>query len=87
MEGAVFTDQGKTVPIDEIQATGGIVLIRDWRAVESGISGTDIRDNFTKEQIVIVEINYDRKSAKLTPASARSEFERYIAELARISER
>lgn len=85
--GAVFTPQGISIPVDEIKATGDIILIEDWRSVESGLSGTDLRDNFTKEQLVGVEIDYDQGSAQLIPAGAKQEFMRYMAELSRMTER
>lgn len=84
--GAVLTANGKQVPIEEIQALNGITMIQDWRAVESGMSGTDIRDTWTKERIVAVEIDYDAQRATLTPASARGSFEKYMAELSRLAE-
>jgi len=84
--GAVFTEYGVLVPFDEIKATGRIMMIEDWRAAESTSLGSDIRDSWTREQIVAVEVNYDQGSATLTPASAKSDFERYMAELSRLAE-
>ena len=84
--GAVLSAHGNSVQIEDIQALNGIVMIQDWRAVESGMSGTDIRDSWTKEQIVAVEIDYDARRATLTPASSRGSFESYMAELSRLAE-
>lgn len=81
--GSVMTPYGTVVPFDEIVAKGSIVAIEDWRAVEAGSAGTDIRDSWTKEQLVAVEINYDQGTASLTPASARSDFDKYMTELSR----
>jgi hypothetical protein len=84
-DGTVFTSGGLKVPIDEVVATGEIVAIEDWRSVEAGITGTDIRDSWTQEQIVGVEVEYDSGRARLIPASAPSMFDKYMEELARIS--
>ena len=84
--GAVLDKNGRLVAIEDIKATGGTMIIQDWRSVESGMGRTDIRDRWTKEQIVAVEIDYDARKITLTPASARSSFIRYMAELARLSE-
>jgi len=84
--GAVLSKNGRPVDIEDIQALNGITIIQDWRAVESGMSGTDIRDTWTKEQIVAVEIDYDAQRATLTPASSRGSFEKYMSELSRLAE-
>lgn len=83
-EGSVFTPEGVPIPIAELKATGGLVLIEDWRAVESGLSGSDLR-SWTVEQIVAVEVDLEAGTATLTPAAAVSSFERYMAELARLA--
>lgn len=84
-DGAVFTPDGLEVPFDEVQATGRLVKIEDWRAAE--VSGTDLRQAWTMEQIVLVEVDYDAGRVSLTPAGARSTFERYMAELALLAQR
>jgi hypothetical protein len=83
-EGAVFTPADLIVPIDEVKATGRMVTIEDWRSVETGGSTTDIRDSWTQENIVVVQIDYENRTAQLTPAGAKDTFTRYIAELSRI---
>lgn len=81
---SVFTVSGMPVPIDELKATGKLIRIEDWRSVEAGRSASDLRNTWTTEQIVGVEIDYDAGTASLIPASAKSTFESYLAELARI---
>jgi hypothetical protein len=83
-DGSVFTAEGVPVPVDELKATGGLVKIEDWRSVETGDVSTDLRTNWTTEQVVGVEVDYENGTANLIPASAKSTFERYMAELARI---
>jgi hypothetical protein len=85
-EGSVFSMEGLSISVDELKATGRLAMVEDWRAIESGLSGTDLRDYWTKEQIVAVEVNYDEGTATLTPAGARKEFERYMADLAQITQ-
>ena len=82
--GSVFTEAGLQIPIDEIVATGRVSAIEDWRSVETGVSGTDLRDYWTREQIVLVEVNHDAGTATLTPAGQKTAFDAYMAELARI---
>jgi hypothetical protein len=83
-DGSVFTEAGAIVPIDEVKATGRLIMIEDWRAVESGASSADLRNAWAIEQIVGVEIDYDAGTANLIPASARSTFATYMSEVARI---
>jgi hypothetical protein len=83
-DGSVFTKYGAPIPIEEVQALGGLVMIEDWRSVEAGISATDLRNTWAVEQIVGVEIDYDAGTAHLIPASAKSSFEQYMSEIARI---
>ncbi len=83
-EGAIFGPHGVPIPFDEVKATGRSIRIEDWRSVETGDS-TRLRDSWTTEQLVAVEINYDQKSVNLVPGSAKKTFERYMAELSRLA--
>lgn len=83
-DGATFGPHGVPIPFDEVQATGKLVRIEDWRSIETGDS-TRIRDSWTTEQLVAVEVNYDQKSVNLVPGSAKKTFERYMAELSRLA--
>lgn len=83
-DGAVFTQAGARVPIDEVKALGSLIMIEDWRAVESGASSTDLRNTWAIEQIIGVEVDYDAGTASMIPASARSSFASYMSEIARI---
>lgn len=84
-DGSVFTRHGTAIPIDEMQATGKLIRVEDWRSVEGGLSSTDLRDSWTTEQIVGVEIDYDGGSATLIPASAKKTFEMHMAEISRLA--
>jgi len=86
-KGAILNQFYHEVDIVDVKALNGITMIQDWRGVESGMSGTNIADSWTKEHIAAVEIDYDSKTVTLTPSSAKYSFGRYIAELARLAER
>jgi len=85
-QGAVKDKNNRTVDVLSMKADGGLVQIRDWRAAESSGSGTGVADSWTTEQISVVEVDYDARSVTLTPAAARSSFEKYMSALARIAE-
>jgi hypothetical protein len=85
MDGAIFTPWGAPVPFDEVKATGRLMRIEDWRSVEAGRSSSDLRNSWTTEQIVGVQVDYESRSVELIPGSAKSTFERMLAELARIN--
>jgi hypothetical protein len=82
--GGVKYATGRTIPIDELVATGKTIVIQGLRNSETGMGAGQLR---IEEQLIGVEIDYDAGTANLIPASARSDFERYMAELARIAER
>lgn len=84
-DGSMFLETGAPVPFDEIQATGRMIEIEDWRAVETGVAGTDLGSSWAIEQLVGVEIDIDANTANLIPGSAKATFERYMAELARMA--
>jgi len=85
-DGSIFTPSGVEVPFDEVKATGQAIEIEDWRAVQSGASGTDLGSYWAREQLVAVEVDYDAKTVKLTPGSAKKTFEVYMQNLARLAE-
>jgi len=85
-DGAIFTPSGVDVSFDEVKATGQAIEIEDWRAVQSGASGTDLGSYWAREQLVAVEVDYGAKSVKLTPGSAKKTFEVYMQNLARLAE-
>lgn len=84
--GSIFTVGGIAVPFDEVQATGQIIEIEDWRAVETGASGADIGQYWAKEQLVATETDYDSGKVKLIPASAKATFTTYMSNLARLAQ-
>jgi len=79
-----LTQFGLPVSADEVQATGRLMLVQDWRSVLN--SGSDLTDEWTTERVVVVEVDYDNMTASVTPANARDDFERYMRELVRIAE-
>lgn len=85
MDGQVFTPWGVRIPFDEVKATGRIMRIEDWRSAETGRSSTDLRNTWMTEQIVGVQVDYASRTVELIPGSAKSTFERMLAELARIN--
>lgn len=83
--GGILNKHGLPIPADEVKAKGQMLLIDDWRGVESDPSLVDSSTQWTLEQLVAVEIDYDAGTASLIPASAISTFETYLKELARIA--
>jgi hypothetical protein len=77
----VYSATGKRVPVEEIQA-GGMVVVGDFRGREATQSGDDYRTQWSSFYLVGVEIDLERKSARLIPAGDRHEFERMMAEMA-----
>jgi hypothetical protein len=86
-DGSIFDAAGHPVPYDEVQAGGGLVKIEDWRAAvmvrDTGMGQTT---DWTTDEILAVEVDYQNKSVQITPAGAKQSFEMYMAELARIAE-
>jgi hypothetical protein len=82
-DGSVFTPGLVELPVDELEATGRIVRMEDWRSVEAGLSATDLR-SWTEEQVVSVEVDYDSRRATITPGSPLSTFVMRMAEMARL---
>jgi len=80
----VYSASGKKVPIEEIQA-GGIVVVADFRGREATQSQDDYRTQWSSFYLVGVEIDYERRSARLIPAGDRREFDRMLTELAAYS--
>jgi hypothetical protein len=83
-DGAVFTRLGMPVAIEEVKARGGSVIIKGWRFGEAGDDSLGILRR-TKKQIVAVEIDYENRTASLSPAGVRSTFTFLMGELSRIS--
>ena len=83
-DGSVFTPLGMPVPIEEVKAKGGSVVIKGWRFAEAGDDSLSVIRRI-KEQMVQVEIDYENRTANLSPAGARSTFAFLMGELSRIS--
>jgi hypothetical protein len=81
----VYTATGKAIHVDELQA-GGIVILSDFRAYEATMSANDYRTQWTSFQLVGVEIDEERGSARLIPAGDRRGFEQFLARLAAANE-
>jgi len=76
----VYTATGKAIHINELKV-GGIVLLNDFRAAEATMSETDYRTQWTSFELVGVEIDEERGSARLIPAGDRRGFEQFLARL------
>lgn len=87
-DGAIFDAHGGPVPFDEVKASGGLVRVEDWR---SAVNTRNVEygklDDWTTDQIVAVEVDYQARTVTLTPAGAKGSFERYMANIARLAER
>ena len=83
-EGGVFTRLGMPVAVEEVKARGGSVVIKGWRFGEAGNASLGILRRI-KEQVVAVEIDYENRTASLSPAGVRSTFAFLMGELSRIS--
>lgn len=80
----VYSATGKKVPVEDIQA-GGIVVVADFRGREATQSADDYRTQWSSFYLVGVEIDYERRSARLIPAGDRREFDRMMTDLAAYS--
>jgi len=78
--GMVFNALGVPIPVDELKATGKLVLINDQRAVQGrDPDNSDIRNKWVIQRIVGVEIDYDNGSAEIVPANPGISFENLLA--------
>jgi hypothetical protein len=76
----VFSATGKKVPVEQIQP-GGIVIVADFRAREAIQSDDDYRTQWSSFQLVGVEVDLDRKSARLIPAGDRDAFQQILTHM------
>lgn len=76
----VYDGTGKAIPVNEIQA-GGMVVITDFRTGEITRLSRDKRSQWGSFQLVGVEIDQERNSARLIPAGDRRAFERLLARM------
>jgi len=80
-----YAATGKAIHLDELQA-GGIVLLNDFRAYEATMSAADFRTQWTAFELVGVEIDEERGSARLIPAGDRRGLEQFLARLSAATE-
>lgn len=74
----VLTPAGVFVPFDEI-VPGGLVQVREWRALEASLTPTDYRDQTTTFPLAGVRIDEDAGTAELIPNTTSDAFARYMA--------
>ncbi|RKY09638.1 MAG: hypothetical protein DRP56_02360 [Planctomycetota bacterium] len=79
----VYSPTGKRIPVTRLQA-GGIVMVDDFRAREATLSRNDYRTQWTSFQLVGVEIDEERNTARLIPAGDRREFEQFLIKLSKL---
>ena len=77
----IYSASGKAVPIWAIQP-GGIVIVTDFRAREATESENDYRTQWSSFQLVGVEVDLERMSARLIPAGDRNAFQQMLAQMA-----
>lgn len=78
----IYGPNNQPIPIEEILA-GRMVQVPDFRARESLIAD-DKRSGFHTFMLSKVEIDWDSRTAQLTPADSQPTFERYLELLARM---
>lgn len=83
---SALTVDGRTVPADEIQP-GGLVQVREFRAIEAELGSDDFRDKTTTFMLIGVKIDFDAHTAELMPDEESSQFERNMAIIASLQER
>lgn len=78
LQGGAHTPRGVYVPYDEI-TPGGLVQVREWRAVEVSLSAADFRDRTTTFPLAGVRVDEDAQTAELIPNTTSSAFEQQLA--------
>lgn len=79
----VYGPNNVQIPVEEIVA-GRMVQVPDFRAREANISTADKRTGFHTFMLSKVEVDWDSRTAQLTPADNQPVFERYLELLARM---
>jgi len=72
------TPEGRPVPFDEL-TPGGLVQLREFRALEAEASPSDYRDSTTTFMLYGVRVDYDNNVVELIPDSEGSDFQRQMA--------
>lgn len=78
VKNGVRTPDGRFVPYDEIQP-GGLVQVREWRAVNATLSPQDYRDNMTTFVLAGVRVDEANRAVELIPRESSDLFVRYMA--------
>ena len=79
VRGNVYRPDGRLVPFDEVQPTGGLVQVQEWRALEATLSSTDYRDKKTTFALAGVRVDEDMRTVELIPRATSDEFTRQMA--------
>lgn len=81
--GEVFTPDGRRVPFDEVQP-GGLVQIREFRAVEAEAGSADFRDRTTTFILAGVNVDNVQRRVELLPNEDNDQYRRQMALLERL---
>jgi hypothetical protein len=81
----VWTPSGLFVPYDEIVA-GGLLQVREWRALEATLSPNDYRDKTTTFPLAGVKVDEDARTVELIPRATSDAFARYMAIIAELQQ-
>ncbi len=81
----VWTPAGVFVPYDEI-LPGGLVQVREWRALEATLSPSDYRDKTTTFRLAGVKVDEDSHSAELIPNETSDAFARQMSIITQLSQ-
>lgn len=79
----ILGPNNQPIPVEEI-ISGRMVQVPEFRARESNITATDKRKGFHTFMLSKVEIDWDNKTAHLSPSENISGFERYMEILVRM---
>ena len=73
---------GSPVKIEDLKARGQTLSIIGWTA-QLGKNPFEAQ-GVGQDRVAAIEIDWDSRKVNITPASARSTFERHIAEISRL---
>jgi len=74
---SVQTVDGRRVPFDEV-FPGGLVQVREFRALEAEMNAADFRDKTTTFMLVGVRTDFDNRTVELMPDEESSSFTRQM---------
>jgi hypothetical protein len=85
VRGYVLTPSLRPVPVDEV-VPGGLIQVREWRALEATLTPADYRDRVTTFPLAGVRVSEDDRTAELIPRATSDAFARQMAVIAELVE-